>query len=264
MSVLCLIVLGVLALTLVTAATGGRPTGADKARTCFGKRPTTLGTRQGESISGTKRRDVIISLGGRDYINAREGDDFVCAGSGDDVVHGSEGFNRLNGGPGDDWLDGRRGRGNVAVGGKGEDYVQAEGKIDGGAGDDWIEGYGYFPPSKSPFPDVSSGGPGNDKIYGCGGTTAAQRPATAPPESWAWPDCFPPRGKFPGGAPSAELLKGGLDGDKVFGGARNDQLLGNGGADRLYGEDGDDDLDGGPGTDTCDQGAGTGSLTSCP
>ena len=148
----CFGLLAGLVLPLALTGASGSATGAGKARTCFGERPTILGTQHGESISGTGGRDVIISLGGRDSINARQGKDYVCAGSGADVVHGSEGVNHLNGGPGDDWLDGRRAHGNVVIGGKGEDYVQAEGKIDGGAGNDWIESYGYFPPSKSPVP----------------------------------------------------------------------------------------------------------------
>ena len=50
----------------------------------------------------------------------------------------------MNGGPGDDWLDGRRGRGNVVIGGRGDDFVQAEGRIDGGRGNDEIQSFGYL------------------------------------------------------------------------------------------------------------------------
>src|SRR5215211_2983024 len=95
------------------------------APTCFGRHATVLGTNGSDSIQTGSGNDVIISLGGRDYINSREGNDYVCAGRGDDNVHGAEGFNHLNGGPGADWLDGRRGPGNVVVGSKGADLLQA-------------------------------------------------------------------------------------------------------------------------------------------
>ena len=262
MSPMCLALLGVLALTLVSATAAGSLTGAGKARTCFGKSPTILGTPHRDSIKGTSGRDVIISLGGDDSVRSGQGNDYVCAGSGDDNVHAAEDFNHVNGGPGDDWIDGRRGPGNVVIGGKGADHVQAEGKLDGGSGNDTLESYGYLDPADSPVPDVTDGGSGKDQIYGCGGTPAPQRPATAPgpprQQAWAWPECYI------GGNGNAELLKGGADEDRVFGGGGSDRLQGNGGKDRLYGEDGNDDLNGGSGTDTCRQGPGTGSLTGCP
>ncbi len=263
MAAICFGLLGGLMLPLALTGTTGSATGADKARTCFGKHPTILGTQHGDRIKGTNGRDVIISLGGTDYIKARRGNDFVCAGPGDDDIHGAEGFNHLNGGPGDDWIDGRRGPGNVVIGSKGDDLVQAEGKIDGGSGNDTVMSYGYHSPSASPVPDVTDGGPGKDQIYGCGVAGAPQRPPPPPHTRGVWPDCWigAPTAGWRG---NAELLKGGSDDDKVFGGGGNDQLQGNDGTDRLYGEDGNDDIDGGTGTDACDQGPGTGSLTGCP
>src|SRR2546423_6712702 len=129
-----------------------------KSRTCFGKHPTILGTKHGDSIRGTNGVDVIISFGGNDHIRSRQGNDYVCAGPGDDVIHGAEDVNHMNGGPGNDWLDGRRGPGNVSIGSGGNDLIQAEGKVDGGPGNDTIESFGYLPPSQSPFPDVTEGG----------------------------------------------------------------------------------------------------------
>jgi Ca2+-binding RTX toxin-like protein len=146
-------------------------------------------------------------------------------------VHGAEDVNRMNGGPGEDWLDGRRGPGNVAIGSKGDDLIQAEGKIDGSSGNDTIESFGYQAPSASPLPDVTEGGSGKDKISG---------------------------------GSNGELLKGGDDNDKVFAGNGDDQLRGNGGNDGLNGEGGGDDIDGGSGTDVCNQGPGTGTLSNCP
>src|SRR4051812_35057183 len=200
-------------------------------RTCFGKHPTIVGTQHSDVLHGTPQRDVILGLGGNDHITAGEGPDFICAGSGDDNVHGAEGFNRMNGGPGNDWLDGRRGPGNIALGRKGDDFVQAEGQIDGGPGDDTVESFGYQVPSASPVPDVTDGGTGKDLIHG---------------------------------GSNSERLVGGADADRIFAGGGDDHLFGNGGHDNLRGEGGNDDISGGSGTDVCDQGPGTGTLTGCP
>jgi Ca2+-binding RTX toxin-like protein len=204
---------------------------AGKSRTCFGKHPTILGTQHSDSIRGTSGVDVIISLGGNDHIRSRQGNDYVCAGPGDDVVHGAEDVNHMNGGPGNDWLDGRRGPGNVSIGSRGNDLIQAEGKIQGGPGDDAIESFGYLDPSASPFADVTNGGTGKDKISG---------------------------------GDNAELLIGGGDNDKIFAGDGDDNLEGKSGNDKLHGELGNDNIDGGLGTDVCDQGPGSGTLTGCP
>ena len=137
----------------------------------------------------------------------------------------------MNGGPGDDWLDGRRGAGNVSIGERGDDFIQAEGKIDGGPGNDEIESFGYLNPSQSPFGDRTDAGGGRDKVRG---------------------------------GSSSELLKGGRKKDKIWAGDGDDRLLGNGGNDRLYGENGYDSINGGSGNDVCDQGSGTGTLRQCP
>jgi Ca2+-binding RTX toxin-like protein len=226
--------IGAVSLPAATAAAAGR--------TCFGKRPTIVGTQGNDVLHGTTGRDVIVSLGGNDHITAGQGRDYICAGPGDDNLHGAEGVNHMNGGPGDDWLDGRRGPGNVAIGSKGDDLVQAEGKIDGGGGNDTLHSYGYQDPSQSPFRDITEGGAGRDRIYGCGDAQSC----------------------YSGDAGNRELLKGGARNDRIFAGGGSDKLRGNGGSDKLHGEAGDDDIDGGSGTDVCDQGPGTGNLTNCP
>ena len=230
--------------------------------TCFGQNVTIMGTPQSEVIRGTSGRDVIISLAGNDGVLSRQGNDYVCSGPGNDTIHGAEGFNRMNGGDGHDWIDGRRGPGNIVMGGDGPDHLEAEGRLAGGRGNDIIESYGYLSPSVSPVPDVTVGGKGDDDIYGCGGTVAPQRPSIPPgsprEQSWAWPDCYS------GSLGNAEQLSGGADDDTVFGGGGNDQLKGNDGNDALYGEDGNDDMNGGRGRDTCMQNAGSGTRIACP
>jgi Ca2+-binding RTX toxin-like protein len=252
------VVLGAAAFSTAAARNSGA---AKAAPTCFGRTATITGTRQGEVIRGTSGLDVIASLAGRDTVLSRQGPDFVCSGPGNDTVHAAEGFNRIFGGDGDDYMDGRRGPGNIVIGGKGRDHVQAEGRIDGGPGNDIIETHGYQSPSVSPVPDVTHGGTGSDDIYGCGSMPAPERPTTPPGsprhQAGIWPDCYTLE---PG---NGERLFGGPDNDNIFGGGGNDHLAGADGNDGLYGEDGNDDLNGGRGRDTCKQNAGTGSRTSC-
>ena len=120
------------ALALPTASDAGQ-----SGQRCFGKKPTIVGNKGNNQIIGTQGRDVIIALGGKDSIRSRRGNDYVCAGRGNDTVHAAEGAGYIDGGPGDDWLDGRRSqRGNVTIGGRGDDLIQAEGKAKGGPGND--------------------------------------------------------------------------------------------------------------------------------
>ena len=182
--------IGAISIPAVTAAAGGR--------TCFGKHPTILGTQGNDTLHGTTGSDVIVSLGGNDHITAGQGNDYICAGPGNDNVHGAEDVNHMNGGPGNDWLDGRRGPGNVAIGAKGDDLIQAEGKIAGGDGDDTIYSFGYQSPGASPLADVTGGGGGKDLIHGGG---------------------------------NAELLKGGARSDKLYGEAGDDGIDGGSGTD---------------------------------
>src|SRR5688572_4696976 len=48
------------------------------ATTCFGKKPTILGTRGDDEIEGTAGRDVIQGLGGDDEIRGLGGEDRIC------------------------------------------------------------------------------------------------------------------------------------------------------------------------------------------
>ncbi len=142
------------------------PAAASGTPKCFGHAATMVGTNGKDHFSGTSKRDVIVAKGGNDKINGKQGDDLICAGSGDDVVHASEDANKMDGGSGDDWLDGRRGTGNVTIGGGGKDFIEAEGQIFAGPGADEIESYGYLSAAENPFPDVANGGDGNDPISG--------------------------------------------------------------------------------------------------
>jgi Ca2+-binding RTX toxin-like protein len=232
--------LGSLGLLAATAVALALPSASDAVQKCFGKRPTIVGNNGNNQIVGTQGRDVIIALGGKDSIRSRQGKDFVCAGAGNDTIHAAEGIGYMDGGPGDDWLDGRRGKGNVSIGDRGDDFIQAEGKIDGGPGNDEIESYGYLRASASPFVDVTKAGGGRDRIGGCESGRV----------------CFAPG--------NGELLKGGPKSDKVFAGDGPDRLRGNGGNDKLHGEGGNDDINGGSGTDLCNPGSGTNTLRNCP
>jgi Ca2+-binding RTX toxin-like protein len=142
------------------------PSASDGAQRCFGKTPTIVRGDGNNQIAGTNGRDVIIAGGGKDSIRSRKGKDFVCAGAGNDNIHAAEGIGYMDGGPGDDWLDGRLGLGNVSIGDRGDDLIQAEGKIDGGPGNDEIQSFGYRRPSQSPFRDRTVAGGGRDKVNG--------------------------------------------------------------------------------------------------
>jgi Ca2+-binding RTX toxin-like protein len=227
-------------LTVVAVALAIPPYSDAGQRRCFGKVPTIVRGAGSQQIVGTSGRDVIIAGRGNDSIRSRQGKDFVCAGPGDDTIHAAEGIGYMDGGPGDDWLDGRRGEGNVSIGDRGDDLIQAEGKIDGGPGNDEIESYGYEPASASPFADVTDGGGGRDRITGCASGRVCVTPG------------------------NGEMLKGGPKKDRVFAGDGPDRVRGDGGNDRLYGENGNDYINGGRGNDVCDQGAGTGTLRKCP
>jgi Ca2+-binding RTX toxin-like protein len=215
---------------------------SDAGPRCFGRSPTIVGNNGKNQLVGTKGRDVIIARGGNDSIRSRQGKDFVCAGPGNDNVHAAEGAGYMKGGPGDDWLDARLSRqGNVSKGGRGDDLIQADGKIDGGRGNDEIESFGYFRVSGI-SPDVTHGGGGSDTIRGCSDE----------------------RGCHPWTVRDAEPFKGGGGNDRIFAGGGDDQVRGNGGNDTLHGEGGNDNIDGGADTDVCEQGSGTGTLRNCP
>jgi Ca2+-binding RTX toxin-like protein len=232
--------LGLLAIVAVALMVPSSSGAGQSGQRCFGKNPTIVGNNGNNQIVGTQGRDVIIALGGKDSIRSRRGKDFVCAGAGNDTIHAAEGIGYMDGGPGDDWLDGRRGRGNVSIGDRGDDLIQAEGKIDGGPGNDEIESYGYLRASASPFADVTKAGGGRDQISGCNSGRV----------------CIPPG--------NGELLKGGPKNDRIFAGDGPDRVRGNGGNDTLNGEAGNDSINGGSGSDVCNQGPGTGTLSNCP
>jgi Ca2+-binding RTX toxin-like protein len=228
--------IGLLAIAALTA-----PQASAAGQRCFGKTPTIVRGDGNNRIVGTSGRDVIVAGGGNDSIRSRRGKDFVCAGPGNDIIHAAHGAGYMKGGPGDDWLDGRRSRkGNVSIGGRGHDLIQAEGKIDGGRGNDEIESFGNFQVSGI-SPDVTDGGGGRDMISGCTDERLCSN----------------------GTIGEGELLKGGGGNDRVFAGGGADQLRGNGGNDTLNGEGGNDNINGGSGTDSCDQGSGTGPVVNC-
>ena len=106
-------------------APGGAGGGADGSGggtppRCDGKRPTIIGTAQGDVLRGTKRSDVILALGGNDVIVAAAGNDVVCGGAGNDRISGGTGRDRLFGDAGRDRLTGGAGRDRL-VGGSGRD-----------------------------------------------------------------------------------------------------------------------------------------------
>lgn len=68
-----------------------------------------LGTRRGETLTGTPGPDLIFGLGGRDLIRGRGGHDCLIGDSGADRLFGHGGADRLTGGGGNDLLVGGAG-----------------------------------------------------------------------------------------------------------------------------------------------------------
>lgn len=50
------------------------------AKSCYGRRPTILGSRGADTLRGTDEADVIVALGGNDRVFAGRGPDLVCTG----------------------------------------------------------------------------------------------------------------------------------------------------------------------------------------
>lgn len=102
---------------------------------CFGKKPTIVGTAQGETILGTPAPDVILGQAGKDVIKGRGGKDRICAGKGDDRAFGAASGDRLAGDDGDDRLFGQDGK-DTLLGNAGRDF------LDGGKSRDLLNGGG--------------------------------------------------------------------------------------------------------------------------
>ncbi|MFB2552432.1 VCBS domain-containing protein [Ensifer soli] len=84
----------------------------------------TIGTRSGDTLTGSQtRNDIIIGGRGDDSLRGLGGHDTLTGNQGDDVLDGGDGNDLLDGGAGDDHL----------VGGAGNDTLQ------GGAGDDLLD-----------------------------------------------------------------------------------------------------------------------------
>ena len=103
--------------------------------TCFGRRPSIVGTGGSDTITGTRGPDIIVGLGGDDTIRGRGGADTICGGEGVDVLLGQAGHDRIAGQSG----------GDLIVGHAGNDFVRAGSGIDvvgGGGGSDVLLGGG--------------------------------------------------------------------------------------------------------------------------
>ncbi|WP_322522210.1 calcium-binding protein [Guyparkeria halophila] len=172
------------------------------------------------------------------------GNDTIYMGAGDDVAIGGKGDDYIDLGTGNDRGFGEGGH-DVLIGGAGDDRLIGDMKddasdasghgndiLDGGAGDDRLQGDGGH--------DILLGGSGNDIL--AGDTTEEHF--------------------------GDDQLDGGLGDDELYGGGGNDVLSGGDGADSLWGDgamasddhQGDDHLDGGEGNDLLVGGGGSDAL----
>ena len=147
--------IGTLAVVIGLLASGASP--AQAAPSCFGRRPTIVGTDDDDTLRGTPGRDVIFAGRGDDIVHARGGNDLICGGSGEDRgLYGDAGNDRIDAGTSE--------RTTLVFGGAGDDFLYDEPgggdgqEMFGGPGDDILKAGD----SNGTYIDVLDGGPGND------------------------------------------------------------------------------------------------------
>lgn len=229
-------------LALVGLPWGGSATAAPSfaaAPTCFGQKPTILGTPGPDRLQGTNGPDVISGGDGDDVIRGLKGDDRLCGGDGDDVIVGDLGADRLDGG-----ASGPFGRlGDLLSGGAGDDQVRGDlaSMVDfrgspvgvvvdlaagtaSGPGDDRLSGVGGVIGSR--FADTLRGDARVNVLIGLGGPdTLAGRVG----RDLIWPDSSPSIGIASDRA--ADTVVGADEGSSYWG----DTVESQGGADRVRG-----------------------------
>ncbi len=170
----------------------------------------------------------IEGLEGSDFDDRIGGDgrgNVLMGGDGEDRLYGRDGADDLVGGAGDDALFGGRG-GDFLNGGSGAD------RLDGGAGEDRAIYWGATEGVRADLGDATSN------------TGEAAGDVYRAIESL-------------GGSSFDDQLVGNAGNNRLFGGAGADRLLGGAGDDDLFGEAGDDRLHGGGGDDYLNGGAGS-------
>ncbi|GAA4082628.1 calcium-binding protein [Nocardioides kongjuensis] len=164
---------------------------------CHGEAATVVGTNRADRITGTPGHDVIVSKGGKDVVTGLGGDDVICTGGGNDKVLAGGGDDYVDAGGGRDVVDGQGGddvvwtgggKGELALGGPGNDHLILEGRashalagpgndyvdvhgrggtVDGGAGDDVLRGgSGDDAIDGGEGNDICTGGAGSDRCHG--------------------------------------------------------------------------------------------------
>jgi Ca2+-binding RTX toxin-like protein len=272
--------------TIALASLAITPAAHGAKITCFGRRPTVLGTNRADLIKGTPKRDVIASLRGNDVIKGLGGNDFICGfggndkiigGFGSDTLSGDAGNDSLSGGSGIDFLLGRGGD-DTLNGGAGFDlasFFTAPGPVTAdltmgtatGEGNDTLVSISDLQGSK--FDDTLTGdsgenfispGQGNDAIDGGDGFT--DRVAYLFASVSVSVDLTPgtATGEGTDTLTNIEGAEGSKLDDTITGNTGANVLVGNGGTDTITGSDGDDTLRGGDGDDHLDGGVGTDTL----
>lgn len=140
--------LGTMAAALLAVAMAPGLTESKETRaTCFGKRPTIVGTPRSDVLQGSSGTDVIAGFGGDDRIYGNAGEDRICTGHGDDVAIGGGAWDRINTGKGNDKALGN-GDADDLLGAKGDDVLKGgpgpSDFITPGPGQDKVVGGGYF------------------------------------------------------------------------------------------------------------------------
>ena len=147
-----IIALGLIALFIPDAVAR-----AEAGDTCFGRKPTILGTSGDDRLKGTSRSDVIAGMAGNDVVSGLGGNDYLCGFSGDDRVLGGSGGDTISGDQDDDAL----------VGGGGRDYLLGWGgddSIDGGPGKDIASWWGSTTGVTASLSTATAMGQGSDSL----------------------------------------------------------------------------------------------------
>lgn len=122
-----------------------------------------LGSKDADTLYGTRLEDIISAGSGNDEVYAGENDDYISGGDGDDKLFGQHGNDTIIGGAGNDKLSGGIGN-DYLSGGDGEDVIagqEGDDLLKGGTGDDVLFG--------QEGNDILSGGEGDDFLFGASG-----------------------------------------------------------------------------------------------
>lgn len=248
------VVVGSLALSLVTRGLATPMVAHATAPTCAGHRASIVGDARSNVIYGTAHDDVIVGLAGSDTIFGGAGDDIICGGADHDHLNGGAGNDRLYGGMDalvvtDDELDRI---GDELRGGPGNDVLRP-GHDPRPADEVFPDSYLFDDALRAVHVDLAAGtatGEGDDHFDGDHVAVVGSQYGDVI-RGTDGPDHL-------NGGPGPDVIRALGGDDRVVGDSgrqvrhENDRLYGGPGQDDLSAERGEDVFHGGPGADRMD------------